>query len=323
MNSSHDGRLLIVRRMMRSVDDIQTIGVVGCGLIGTGWIIQFLASGFNVVAFDEQSDVERKVRSRVLDAWPEMEELGLAQTASPDNLTFANSLDGACGRADFIQENLPEHKELKQRVLHAIDMAASPDILIASSTSGITKAVLEERCERKDRVIVGHPFLPVHLLPLVEIVADSVAAPIAEAFYKKLGKVPIVLKKDVPGFIGNRFQETILREAFHMVAAGEATPDQIDLALMNGPALRWPFMGPFLSAVTSYGSDGFDRFVHDMGGDEFFEEGWSRMPTLDVGDHTKKAVKLGLDKLIDGQSYEQRAKARNRRIIAIRKASKL
>ncbi|MEO0399207.1 MAG: 3-hydroxyacyl-CoA dehydrogenase NAD-binding domain-containing protein [Pseudomonadota bacterium] len=305
---------------MRSAETIQTIGVVGCGLIGVGWIATFLSRDFNVVAFDAAPDVEQKTRDQLDRIWPDLEQLGLTEGASRERLTFSPSLKALSKQADFIQENIPDYLDAKQNLLQEIDAQTPSDVLISSSTSGFMKAELEQKCQHKDRIIVGHPFFPVHLLPLVEIVASEEAGQIADALYTRAGKAVIVMNKDVPGFIANRFQETMWREALNMIAAGQATPEQIDRALMNGPALRWPFMGPIMSYAMAEGEGGMRKLISLIEEEGPYGDDWTPLPMQPITPAMKEALISETDTLFEGKSFQELLKERDRRIIAILKA---
>ncbi|MEM6415379.1 MAG: 3-hydroxyacyl-CoA dehydrogenase NAD-binding domain-containing protein [Pseudomonadota bacterium] len=305
--------------LLRNANSISTVGIVGCGLIGIGWTSIFLSKGYRVIATDIDGDAEQRIKSEVEKTWQDLVRLGISDDASPDKLEFNASLKDTCNSVDFIQENSPDVVDLKQSLLETIDRFAPPDIIISSSTSGIEKQVLDNRCRHKDRVIVGHPFHPVHLMPLVEIVASEAAAPIAESFYEGVGKSVVVLEKDVPGFIANRFQEAIWREALHMVSAGEATPAQIDRAIVNGPGLRWPILGPFMARELGCGYGGIDALIAEEY-DDPMPESWSRTPLPKMTPDLEKAMREGSEVLCAGKSYSERVTERDKKIMAILEA---
>lgn len=305
-----------IRVNLRGVDKISTVGIVGCGLIGIGWITLLLSRGYRVIAADTNPNAEEQVRAGVSSAWKELERLGLNDEANQNNLTFETSLEKLCDGADFVQENVPDSVELKQKILSQLDSFTPPDRIISSSTSGIIKSVLDERCAHKERIVVGHPFYPVHLMPLVEVVADPAAGSITEAFYTSLGKSVVVLHQDVPGFIANRFQEAIWREALHMVKAGEATPEQIDCAIVNGPGIRWPITGPFMSYELGCGSGGVEALITELY-EEPMPENWSRTPRPEITPELEQAIREGSNRLCGDTKYEERVADRNRKIMAI------
>ncbi|HEX6923463.1 MAG TPA: 3-hydroxyacyl-CoA dehydrogenase NAD-binding domain-containing protein, partial [Bacillales bacterium] len=200
---------------------VKRIAVVGTGVIGNGWIARCLARGYDVVATDPAEGSEERMRASVDRIWPTLERTGIDPSASRDRLHFESDLKAAVSNADLIQECVPEREDLKRKVLSQIDHVAKPDAIIASSTSGITATTLQSDCTHPERVVVAHPFHPVYLLPLVEVVGGkSTSAEIvkkAEAFYKSLDMKPLIVKQEIEGHIGDRLMEAIWREALHIV----------------------------------------------------------------------------------------------------------
>jgi carnitine 3-dehydrogenase len=208
-------------------EEVRTVTCVGAGVIGGGWVAYFLARGYRVVAWDPADDAEARLRHLVGQAWPALTELGLAEGASTDNLVVEHDLAAACAGADFVQESAPEELDLKRTLLADIDAATPMDVVISSSTSGYGMTEMQDKCAHPERTVVGHPFNPPYLIPLVEVVGGTRTAPdVVEwtaAFFRHAGKSVITMDSEVPGFIANRLQEALWREALHMVAAGEAT----------------------------------------------------------------------------------------------------
>ena len=232
-------------------DHVRRVGVVGAGVIGGGWALHYLRMGLDVDVYDPDPDARGDLLRMLEVTWPLLERIGLRPGASPDRLRFHGDLAAAVGAADVVQENSPEDGTLKRAVLAAIDQAARPDAVIASSTSGFAMTMLQADCARPERCVVGHPFNPPYLIPLVEVVGGERTDPAAvdwlAAFYAAVGKRPLRLSRELPGFVGNRLQEAMWREALHMVAAGEATVEEIDESIAYGPGLRWAQMGPCLT----------------------------------------------------------------------------
>ena len=201
--------------------------------------------------------------------WPLLERIGLRPGASPDRISFHTDLAAAIGAADMVQENSPEDAALKRAVLADIDRAARPEAVIASSTSGFAMTMLQADCARPQRCVVGHPFNPPYLIPLVEVVGGERTDPAAvdwlTAFYAAVGKRPLRLSRELPGFVGNRLQEAMWREALHMVASGEATVEEIDESIAYGPGLRWAQMGPCLTFRLAGGSGGMAHMLDHFG----------------------------------------------------------
>jgi len=250
-------------------ESIKRIAIVGTGVIGAGWAARCLAHGLDVVAFDPASGAETKLRAALANAWAPLTQCGLAPGASLTRLTFASSLARCVGEAEFVQENAPERETLKQDLLADIDQAAPAHAIIASSTSGLLPTALASKMRRPERLVVGHPFNPVYLLPLVEIVAGektsaaSVAA--AKAFYTSIGMRPLIVRKEVEGFIADRLMEALWREALWLVNDNIATTEEIDAAVVYGCGLRWSLMGTFLTFHLAGGEGGMRHMLQQFG----------------------------------------------------------
>ncbi|MDQ7913987.1 L-carnitine dehydrogenase [Pseudomonas sp. 102515] len=242
---------------------------LGTGVIGAGWIARALARGLTVRAWDPAPGAEAALRTRLANAWPALEAQGLAPGASLDRLTFHTELEAAVATADVIQESAPERLELKRELHAQVSRAARPDALICSSTSGLLPSDFYAEALHPERCLVGHPFNPVYLLPLVEVVGGSQTSTAnlerAEAFYRELGMRPLRVRKEVPGFIADRLLEALWREALHLVNDGVATTGEIDDAIRYGAGLRWSFMGTFLTYTLAGGPAGMRHFMQQFG----------------------------------------------------------
>ena len=252
---------------------VKRVGVIGTGLIGAGWTALFLQRGYSVTAWDPLPGFEDALLRRLRQTFQRLRLAAAEQAVLLAALTFADSAEMAASASDFIQENAPEELETKRATIAALDAVAAPGVVIASSSSGLPMSELQEACPGAQRLVIGHPFHPVYLLPLVEIVAGRATAPEtvswAESFYRGIGKAPVVCNSETVGYIGNRLQEAVFREALHMIDAGEATAEQIDAVMSQGPGLRWSFMGPFLCYHLTGGDAGirgfFERFGASLG----------------------------------------------------------
>ena len=239
---------------------VKQIGLVGTGIIGSGWAAHFLAQGLDVIATDPHPQAEQMLRARVDNAWPALEQLGLAEGASRERLSFTTSMAEALGSADFIQESVPESEAIKDQVMAAISEVARPDVVIASSTSGIPPSRLQAQCAHPQRMVVGHPFHPVYLIPLVEVVGGQHTA--AETiqwtmeFYRHLHKSPLQCRTEKLKHIGNRLQAALYSEMLHLIQEGAATTAELDAALSSGPGLRWALMGSNLQYHLGSGEAG-------------------------------------------------------------------
>lgn len=264
--------------------DVGRVGVIGTGVIGGGWAAHFLRMGLDVVAFDPAPGAEDRLRQFVADAWPTLERLGLRVGADQGRLSFATDLAGATADVQFIQESTREDGPTKVRILAEIDAAADPDTVIASSTSGFAMTMLQAECVHPERTVVGHPFNPPYLIPLVEVVGgertDPTVVDWTVAFYTHAGKYGLKMTKELPGFLGNRLQEAMWREALHMVSAGEATVEEIDASITYGPGLRWALMGPCLTFHLAGGQGGMGYMLDHFGA--ALLEPWTRLEAPDL-----------------------------------------
>ena len=260
-------------------DAVERIACVGCGVIGGGWAAQFLAQGYTVTAYAPEAAEEAVLKRLVDAAWPAMERLGLAPGASPDRLSFTTDLGDAVADADFVQESAPENLPLKHRLFAELDDLMPPDVVIGSSTSGFAMTDIQAHCRFPGRAVVGHPFNPPYLIPLVEVVGGERTDPDVVdwvvAFYELAGKKVLRMERELPGFIANRLQDAIWREALHMVANDEATVEQLDDAITWGPGLRWAIMGPCLTFHLAGGEGGMAHMLDHFG--PALEEPWTRL----------------------------------------------
>ncbi|PZW65718.1 carnitine 3-dehydrogenase [Pseudomonas sp. URMO17WK12:I1] len=254
---------------MPFVTDIKIFAALGTGVIGAGWSARALAHGLDVHAWDPAPGAEAALRTRIANAWPALEKQGLAPGASVQRLRFFADLDACVRDADFIQESAPERLDLKLDLHARISAASRPDVIIGSSTSGLLPSEFYAEARHPERCVVGHPFNPVYLLPLVEVVGGERTAPeavqAAISIYSALGMRPLHVRKEVPGFIADRLLEALWREALHLVNDGVATTGEIDDAIRFGAGLRWSFMGTFLTYTLAGGDAGMRHFMAQFG----------------------------------------------------------
>ncbi|HVJ56016.1 MAG TPA: 3-hydroxyacyl-CoA dehydrogenase NAD-binding domain-containing protein [Aliidongia sp.] len=248
--------------------DIRRIGVIGAGTIGAGWVAYFLAKGFDVAVSDPAPEAPDHVRRVIEGAWPILTRMGLASDASPTRWRFHADPVVAVDGCDFVQENAPERYEIKVPLLLRLDSALPREVVIASSSSGLLISRLQERCNFPERCVIGHPFNPAHIVPLVEVVGGlktgHAAIDTAMRFYKSIGKHPILIRREVPGHLANRLQAALWREAVHLVAEGVASVADIDAAISEGPGLRWALMGPHLTFALAGGTGGMAHYMNHL-----------------------------------------------------------
>lgn len=249
---------------------IRKVGIAGTGVIGSAWAARSMFHGLDVLALDPAPGAEEAMREHIGKAWAPMTKLHGSEPERAGELAMVETPEELAKRSDFIQENAPENVELKQNLLASLDTAADDDVIISSSTSGIMPSDLQAKCERRpERVIVGHPFNPVYLLPLVEVVPgakqnEQVIAD-ATAFYEQISMYPLRVRKEVPGHISDRLQEAYWREALHMVNEGVATPKELDDAISYGPGLRLAIMGTCLTFHLAGGDGGIRHMLDHFG----------------------------------------------------------
>jgi carnitine 3-dehydrogenase len=288
-------------------DQVRRVAVVGAGVIGGGWAVHYLRMGLDVAVYDPAPRAEVALLRLRDAAWPVLERLGMRHGASPDRLTFHTDLAGAIADADFVQENGPEDAQVKQAILADIDRAAPPEVIIASSTSGFAMTMLQAGCANPQRCVVGHPFNPPYLIPLVEVVGGKLTDPAAvdwlAEFYTSVGKRALRLTRELPGFIGNRLQEALWREALHMVAAGEATVEEIDASIAHGPGLRWALMGPILTFHLAGGAGGMAHMLDHFGA--ALLEPWTRLEAPPLTEELRERLVQGCLRQARGRSVAE------------------
>jgi carnitine 3-dehydrogenase len=292
---------------------VQRVGVIGTGVIGAGWAAHFLRMGFDVVAFDPAPGAEDRLRGFVADAWPTLLRLGLRNDADQRRLTFAPDLGTAAASAEFIQESTREDGPTKIRILAEIDAAADPATVVASSTSGFSMTMLQRDAAHPERLVVGHPFNPPYLIPLVEVVGgkqtDLAVVDWAVAFYGHVGKFGLKMTNELPGFLGNRLQEAMWREALHMVAAGEATVEEIDASVTYGPGLRWALMGPCLTFHLAGGQGGMGYMLDHFGA--ALLEPWTRLDAPELTTELRDRMVEGCLREAAGRSIAELERTRD------------
>ena len=298
---------------------IHRIAIVGTGVIGASWAAQYLARGFDVVATDPAPNAEASLRKYVEEAWGQLETIGLSQGAARDRLTFTPDMKAALAQADLVQENAPERPEFKIKLFADMEATLPVDSIIASSSSGITPSVMQSKCKHPERVLVGHPFNPPHIIPLVEVVGGARTAPEAikqaMAFYASIGKKPIQLRKELPGHVANRLQAALYREMLYLIEQGVLSVDDTDVAVSYGPGLRWGVMGQSLQWHLGGGEGGIKHFM-----DHLMDPLAGMMKVLgtpNITPHLKQTVIDGVLHEAAGRSVNQLAKKENEVIIGL------
>ena len=306
----------------RGPDRIRTVAVAGAGLIGSGWVAAFLAHGLKVEVFDPEPAAAAKLERHVAQAWPALAARGLAAGASPSALRVHAELAPALEGADFVQENTPERAEIKRGLFAEIDRLLPPDVIVASSTSSLPITELAAGLAGAARFVLGHPFNPVHLMPLVELgggeQTDPAAIETAQALYVAMGKRPVRLQREIFGHIANRLTSAMFREAVSLVASGTATVQDVDDAIRYGPALKWAIQGEFTTFHTSGGEGGLANFLKHFG--PGIIRRWESMVTPDLASPELQAL---LDAQVraahPGQSIADIAQAQDAKLVELLK----
>jgi 3-hydroxyacyl-CoA dehydrogenase len=250
---------------------IRRVAIIGTGVIGASWAALFLANGLDVVATDVAPGAEASLKRFVSAAWPALQRLGLASGASQNRLSFTAALTDAVKDADLVQENGPEKIEFKKTLYRQLDELLHPSVIIASSSSGLTMSEIQSACEmHPERCVIGHPFNPPHLVPLVEIVGGAKTSENtiqrAAEFYTSIGQRTVRVNKEMPGHVANRLQAALAREVYYLVAEGVVSAADVDTALCWGPGLRWGIMGNMMLNHLGGGPGGIEHFFQQFAG---------------------------------------------------------
>ena len=248
---------------------IKKVAVIGTGVIGAGWIIRCLAHNKIVYAFDKDPKLKNSLIKEIKRTWPFVKKLFKKNKLNLKNFYYFTSLEKTLKEADFIQECATENYVLKTKLMSTIGNYAKPNAIISSSSSGLLPTRIYSKCKNPQRSIIGHPFNPVYLLPAVEIVpgkkTSSKYLNQAKIFYKSISMNPIMVKKELPGYLSDRLQEALWREGLHIINEGYATTEDLDRAIEDGPGLRWSLMGTFLTFHLAGGKAGMKHMLEQFG----------------------------------------------------------
>lgn len=285
---------------------VKTVALIGAGVIGSGWAARLLANGLQVRVWDPATNAESSMHSRLHAAWAVLEDRGVSLQQALDNLRFVSTVEECVSDVDLVQESAPENLALKIELHAQISAAAPADAFIASSTSGLLPSDFYVNARHPERCLVAHPFNPVYLLPLVEIVGGKhTSAEVLDAateLYLSLGMKPLRVRQEVPGFIADRLMESMWREALHMINDGVATPSEIDDAVRFGCGLRWAFMGSFLTFSLAGGNQGMRHFMKQFG--PALKLPWTYLQAPELTDTLLDRVVEGSEPLLGGHSIE-------------------
>ena len=298
------------------------VSVIGAGTIGASWAACFLARGFTISAYDPSPNGEAFARRFIDTAWPTLEKLGTVQPgADRTRITFFKDPGAAANGADFVQESGPEREDMKIDLFAAIDAGAPPETVIATSSSGLLVSRVSTKCKHPERCVVGHPFNPPHLIPLVEVVGGVKTSPEAVyqamRFYRDIGKHPIHIKKEVRGHVANRLQAALWREAVHLVNEDVVSVADADAAIAYGPGLRWALMGPHLTFHMAGGDGGMQHFMEHIG--PAIQTWMDDLGTPKLTPKTQQKIIDGVAEEAAGRSMDDLRRWRDRKLIDILK----
>jgi carnitine 3-dehydrogenase len=299
--------------------EIKTLGLLGTGVIGGGWAARALHFGIDVIAADVKPEMEAWLRGAVENAEPALQKLTSAPLPPKGKLSFTTDFGAMARQADFIQENIPEQLPLKQRVLADISRQTGADVIIASSTSGLMPTDLQRDMSGPERLLVGHPFNPVYLLPLVELVPGKATAPAtiaaAAKFYEYIGMHALEVRREVPGHLTDRLQEAMWREILHMVAEGVATTGELDDSITYGPGLRWAGMGMNLIYHLAGGEMGMRHMLAQFG--PALKWPWTKLEAPELTEELIDRMVKGTQESANGRSIRELERLRDDYLVAI------
>ncbi len=299
--------------------EVRTLGLLGTGVIGGGWAARALHFGIDVIAADVKPEMEEWIRGAVANAEPALARLTFAPLPPKGKLTFTTDLKVMAQRADFIQENIPEQLPLKQRMLAEVSRYAAPDVIVASSTSGLTPTDLQRDMISPERFCVAHPFNPVYLLPLVELVGGqkTVQATIdaAAKFFTYIGMHPLHVRREVPGHLTDRLQEALWREILHLVNDGVATTGELDESIIYGPGLRWAAMGTNLIYHLAGGESGMRHMLAQFG--PCLKWPWTKLEAPELTETLIDRMVEGTQAQAAGRSIRELERLRDDYLVAI------
>ena len=305
------------------MSNIKTIGIAGTGLIGAGWAARALIRGVDVFAYDVSPTAEAKLKAQIKTAWPSMEKL-LGKPKKKGKLTFTTDLSAMASKAQFIHEAAPERKELKIKLFNDIDAIAKPDVIISSSSSGFLPTDLQSECKHPERVIIGHPFNPVYLLPLVETVPGKLTSKDvmdrAGVYFESIGMQVLRLKKEIDGYICDRLQEALWREALHILNKDIGTTGDIDDSIVYSAGMRWAFMGSFMTYHVGGGPGGMRDFIKQF--DPSLELPWTDLKFPKWNGALEKRLIEGTDAQAAGRSVAKIEAKRNAILVDMMKLFK-
>ena len=304
--------------------NIKKVAIIGTGVIGAGWIIRCLAHNKIVYAFDKDLKLKKNLISEIERTWPHVKKLFNKKKLNLKNFKYFTSIKEALKNADFIQECATENYNIKIKLMNKIGKFAKPNAIISSSSSGLLPTKIYSKCKNPARSMIGHPFNPVYLLPAVEIVPGKKTNKIflnkANRFYKSLSMNPIILKKELPGYLSDRLQEALWREALHIVNEGYASTKELDRSIEDGPGLRWSLMGVFLTFHLAGGKAGMRHMLEQFG--PALKLPWTKLKAPKLSKKLSSRVINGTLKQAKGKSVVKISNIRDKYLVELQKLRK-
>ena len=303
---------------------IKKIAVIGTGVIGSGWIIRFLAHDKKVIAFDKDIRLKKKIILEIKRTWPYVKKLFNKKKLKLKNFKYVTSLKEALKDVDFVQECAPENYKLKTKLMEIVGKYSKPNVIISSSSSGLLPSRIYSKCKNPSRTIIAHPFNPVYMIPGVELVPGKKTKKNilnkANKFYKSISMNPIMVKKELPGYLSDRLQEALWREALHIVNEGYATTKDLDRAIEDGPGLRWSLMGTFLTFHLAGGKAGMKHMLEQFG--PALKLPWTKLKAPKLSKKLSSRVIIGTRNQAKGKSVEKLSKIRDEYLVKLQKLRK-
>ena len=303
---------------------IKKIAVIGTGVIGSGWIVRFLAHNKKVIAYDKDIRLKKKIIKEIKRTWPYVRKLFNKKKLKLKNFKYVTSIQEALKEADFVQECAPENYKLKTKLMEIIGKYSKPNVIISSSSSGLLPSKIYSKCKNPSRTIIAHPFNPVYMLPGVEIVPGKRTKKNflkkAYKFYKSISMNPIMIKKELPGYLSDRLQEALWREALHIVNEGYASTKELDRAIEDGPGMRWSLMGTFLTFHLAGGNAGMKHMLEQFG--PALKLPWTKLKAPRLSNKLSNRVIAGTRKQARGKSVAEISKIRDEYLLNLQKMRK-
>ena len=306
------------------MSSIKKVAIIGTGVIGTGWIIRCLAHDKIVYAFDKDLKLKKNLISEIKRTWPYVKKLFNKKKLNLNNFHFFTSIEQTLKDADFIQECATENYSLKTKLMNKIGKHAKPNSIISSSSSGLLPTRIYSKCKNPERGIIGHPFNPVYLLPAVEIVPGKRTSRknlnLAKKFYKSISMNPIMVKKELPGYLSDRLQEALWREGLHIIKEGYANTEELDRAIEDGPGLRWSLMGTFLTFHLAGGKIGMKHMLEQFG--PALKLPWTKLKAPKLSKKLSSRLILGTKNQAKGKSVSKISDIRDQYLVELQKLRK-